>query len=213
MKNTTDFGFQQVPENEKARRVAGVFDSVARRYDLMNDLMSAGLHRYWKRFTIEKSMVRPGDRVRFKPITAAEFAAIIESEESAGARQPDAEIRPPDQSDAAVSSESVGPRLHVVRAGMFTTVSRLGTCKFFRIEKVRMSDTYEQEIPYDQPAIWMVLEGKGVITPGNGAAPVKFQRGETLLIPAHMDDASVKLEADTVWLEITFPQALAELIA
>ena len=63
MKNTTDFGFQQIPEDEKARRVAGVFDSVARRYDLMNDLMSAGLHRYWKRFTIEKSMVRAGDRV------------------------------------------------------------------------------------------------------------------------------------------------------
>ena len=62
MKNT-DFGFQQVPEDEKERRVAGVFDSVARRYDLMNDLMSAGLHRYWKRFTIEKSMVRPGERV------------------------------------------------------------------------------------------------------------------------------------------------------
>jgi demethylmenaquinone methyltransferase/2-methoxy-6-polyprenyl-1,4-benzoquinol methylase len=63
MKKTTDFGFQQVPEYEKARRVAGVFDSVARRYDMMNDLMSAGLHRYWKRFTVEKSMVRPGDRV------------------------------------------------------------------------------------------------------------------------------------------------------
>jgi demethylmenaquinone methyltransferase/2-methoxy-6-polyprenyl-1,4-benzoquinol methylase len=63
MPNTTHFGFEQVPEEDKARRVAGVFDSVARRYDLMNDLMSAGLHRYWKRFTIEQSMVRPGDRV------------------------------------------------------------------------------------------------------------------------------------------------------
>ena len=63
MKSTTDFGFQQVPEDEKERRVAGVFDSVARRYDLMNDLMSGGLHRYWKRFTLEKSMVRPGDCV------------------------------------------------------------------------------------------------------------------------------------------------------
>ena len=60
---STDFGFQQVPEDEKERRVAGVFDSVARRYDLMNDLMSGGLHRYWKRFTLEKSMVRAGDRV------------------------------------------------------------------------------------------------------------------------------------------------------
>jgi demethylmenaquinone methyltransferase/2-methoxy-6-polyprenyl-1,4-benzoquinol methylase len=63
MKKTTDFGFQEVPEDEKARRVAGVFDSVARRYDLMNDLMSLGLHRIWKRVAIEHSRVRPGDRV------------------------------------------------------------------------------------------------------------------------------------------------------
>ncbi|HEU0290957.1 MAG TPA: bifunctional demethylmenaquinone methyltransferase/2-methoxy-6-polyprenyl-1,4-benzoquinol methylase UbiE [Burkholderiales bacterium] len=60
---TTDFGYQNVPEDEKPRRVAGVFDSVASRYDLMNDLMSAGLHRLWKRFTVEASGVRPGERV------------------------------------------------------------------------------------------------------------------------------------------------------
>jgi demethylmenaquinone methyltransferase / 2-methoxy-6-polyprenyl-1,4-benzoquinol methylase len=63
MKTTTHFGYEQVPEEEKARRVAGVFDSVARRYDLMNDLMSVGLHRYWKRITARNSLVRPGDRV------------------------------------------------------------------------------------------------------------------------------------------------------
>lgn len=60
---TTDFGYQKVPEDEKARKVAGVFDSVAARYDLMNDLMSAGLHRLWKRFAVEASGVRPGDKV------------------------------------------------------------------------------------------------------------------------------------------------------
>jgi demethylmenaquinone methyltransferase/2-methoxy-6-polyprenyl-1,4-benzoquinol methylase len=59
----TDFGFEKVPEEEKAKRVGGVFTSVARRYDVMNDLMSLGLHRLWKRFTIEQSAVRPGDRV------------------------------------------------------------------------------------------------------------------------------------------------------
>ncbi len=63
MSKTTDFGFQKVAEEEKARKVAEVFDSVASRYDLMNDLMSAGLHRLWKRFAVEQSMVRPGDRV------------------------------------------------------------------------------------------------------------------------------------------------------
>jgi demethylmenaquinone methyltransferase/2-methoxy-6-polyprenyl-1,4-benzoquinol methylase len=62
MNKTTDFGFEKVPEDEKARRVAGVFDSVAARYDLMNDLMSAGLHRVWKRFTVEQSGLRPGQR-------------------------------------------------------------------------------------------------------------------------------------------------------
>lgn len=59
----TDFGYQQVAEHEKSRRVAGVFESVAARYDLMNDLMSLGLHRWWKRFMVEQSAVRPGDRV------------------------------------------------------------------------------------------------------------------------------------------------------
>jgi demethylmenaquinone methyltransferase/2-methoxy-6-polyprenyl-1,4-benzoquinol methylase len=63
MTKTTDFGFQKVAEDEKARKVADVFDSVASRYDLMNDLMSAGLHRLWKRFTVEQSMTRPGERV------------------------------------------------------------------------------------------------------------------------------------------------------
>lgn len=60
---TTDFGYQKVSEDEKSRHVAGVFDSVATRYDLMNDLMSVGLHRLWKRFTVEASGARPGERV------------------------------------------------------------------------------------------------------------------------------------------------------
>ena len=63
MKKTADFGFHQVAEEEKARKVAQVFDSVANRYDLMNDLMSAGLHRLWKRFTVAQSLLRPGERV------------------------------------------------------------------------------------------------------------------------------------------------------
>jgi demethylmenaquinone methyltransferase / 2-methoxy-6-polyprenyl-1,4-benzoquinol methylase len=59
----THFGFQTVAEEEKAKRVAGVFTSVASKYDVMNDLMSAGLHRLWKRFAIEISAVRAGERV------------------------------------------------------------------------------------------------------------------------------------------------------
>jgi demethylmenaquinone methyltransferase/2-methoxy-6-polyprenyl-1,4-benzoquinol methylase len=60
---STDFGYQTVREEDKARKVAGVFDSVARKYDLMNDLMSLGLHRVWKAFTLGVSGVRAGDRV------------------------------------------------------------------------------------------------------------------------------------------------------
>ena len=63
MNKTTHFGYRTVSEEEKARHVAGVFDSVAGRYDLMNDLMSAGLHRLWKHFTVGQSLVHPGDRV------------------------------------------------------------------------------------------------------------------------------------------------------
>ncbi|ADE15454.1 ubiquinone/menaquinone biosynthesis methyltransferase [Nitrosococcus halophilus Nc 4] len=62
-KKTTHFGFQEVPLEEKAHKVAEVFHSVASRYDLMNDLMSLGIHRLWKRFVIELSGIRPGMRV------------------------------------------------------------------------------------------------------------------------------------------------------
>jgi len=59
----THFGFKTVAENEKASKVGEVFHSVAKKYDLMNDVMSAGLHRTWKRFAVEISGVRKGDRV------------------------------------------------------------------------------------------------------------------------------------------------------
>ena len=63
MTQTTHFGYEQVTPDEKTRRVRGVFDSVARKYDLMNDLMSAGMHRGWKRFAVEVAGVRAGHRV------------------------------------------------------------------------------------------------------------------------------------------------------
>jgi len=59
----THFGFETVDEKEKAQRVAGVFSSVAQKYDVMNDLMSMGLHRLWKKFAIDIAAPRPGERV------------------------------------------------------------------------------------------------------------------------------------------------------
>ncbi|NLY13886.1 MAG: bifunctional demethylmenaquinone methyltransferase/2-methoxy-6-polyprenyl-1,4-benzoquinol methylase UbiE [Gammaproteobacteria bacterium] len=60
---TTHFGFESVPESQKAEKVAEVFHSVAARYDIMNDVLSGGMHRLWKRFTIELSGVRRGNKV------------------------------------------------------------------------------------------------------------------------------------------------------
>jgi len=58
----THFGYETVDENDKARRVRGVFDSVAKKYDVMNDLMSAGLHRAWKAYTVAVANLKAGDR-------------------------------------------------------------------------------------------------------------------------------------------------------
>lgn len=63
MTKTTHFGFQEVPETEKSAKVREVFASVAPSYDIMNDLMSGGLHRLWKKFTIDLASVKPGQKV------------------------------------------------------------------------------------------------------------------------------------------------------
>jgi len=63
MPETTHFGYKQVPEDEKAKKVGDVFSSVATRYDLMNDVMSLGMHRLWKRFAIDMAGLREGMQV------------------------------------------------------------------------------------------------------------------------------------------------------
>ena len=83
---TTHFGYETVDSKEKAGRVAGVFHSVADNYDLMNDLMSAGIHRLWKHMTIEMSGVRKGHKVLDMAggtgDLAAKFSKIVGSEGS-----------------------------------------------------------------------------------------------------------------------------------
>lgn len=82
--NTTHFGFTQVPLEEKVQHVAHVFDSVASKYDIMNDLMSGGIHRIWKRFTIELAGVKRGQKILDLAggtgDLAAKFATIVGSQ-------------------------------------------------------------------------------------------------------------------------------------
>ena len=74
----TDFGFRRVAERDKVGQVAGVFDSVAERYDVMNDLMSLGLHRAWKAFAVAIARPRPGERILDVASGSADLALALE---------------------------------------------------------------------------------------------------------------------------------------
>jgi demethylmenaquinone methyltransferase/2-methoxy-6-polyprenyl-1,4-benzoquinol methylase len=76
--NTTHFGFKDVPTSEKAKLVKGVFDSVAGKYDIMNDLMSLGIHRIWKRIALQLSHVRTGERVLDLAGGTGDMSALFE---------------------------------------------------------------------------------------------------------------------------------------
>jgi mannose-6-phosphate isomerase len=95
-------------------------------------------------------------------------------------------------------------RSHV--AGLFTTVTRLLTCDHFIIEKVRFVEGVEEAVPYDQPVVWIVLDGQAEIRVDGLKAPVGFGKGDTLLIPAEMKNPVIKTLASCVWLEVTFPK-------
>ena len=81
-----DFGYEQVPWGEKKARVRGVFDSVASRYDVMNDAMSGGLHRLWKRFAIAKTGLRPGQQALDVAAGSGDLAAGLARRVGAGGR-------------------------------------------------------------------------------------------------------------------------------
>jgi demethylmenaquinone methyltransferase/2-methoxy-6-polyprenyl-1,4-benzoquinol methylase len=84
--NLTDFGFTKVPVNEKARKVAEVFASVAPKYDVMNDLMSMGLHRVWKRFAIGLVAARPGQVILDLASGTGDLAALLAKDVGAAGR-------------------------------------------------------------------------------------------------------------------------------
>ncbi len=94
-------------------------------------------------------------------------------------------------------------RSHV--ASFFTTVTRLVDCEFFRIEKVRMTGGLDEEVPYDQPVIWMMMEGEAELSVKDHREPTVVKKGETVLLPAKMNTPRVRTKGDAVWLEVTFP--------
>jgi mannose-6-phosphate isomerase len=94
-------------------------------------------------------------------------------------------------------------RSHV--AGLFTTVSRLVTSESFKLEKVRFTEGVEEPVPYDQPVVWIVLEGTAEVRVKGLKDAVRFGPGETVLLPAAMSEPVIKTVTDCVWLEVTFP--------
>lgn len=98
-------------------------------------------------------------------------------------------------------------RSHV--AGFFTTVSRLVTSPYFKIEKVRMIEGVQEPIPYDQPVVWIMLEGAVELSVADLKQPIPLARGETVLLPAAMKNPGIKVLSDAQWLEVTFPTGSA----
>lgn len=105
--------------------------------------------------------------------------------------------------DFSGAPQPTQPRSHV--AGLFTTVSRLVTSPYFKLEKVRMTEGIEEPVPYDQPVVWIMLRGEAEIKVGDVKEPTRFHAGETILLPAAMKNPIIKTIADCVWLEVTFP--------
>ena len=90
-------------------------------------------------------------------------------------------------------------------ASYHATVTRLCACEFFTIEKVRFVQGVEQSMPYDQPVVWMMLEGQCEVRVDGIAEPTRINPGDTVLLPAKMNKPILKTLADCVWLETTFP--------
>lgn len=90
-------------------------------------------------------------------------------------------------------------------ASVHATVTRLCTCEFFTMEKVRFTAGVEQAIPFDQPVVWMMMEGECEIRVEGLAEPTRIGKGDTVLLPAKMAKPTLKTLTDCVWLETTFP--------
>jgi mannose-6-phosphate isomerase len=89
--------------------------------------------------------------------------------------------------------------------GSYTTVSRLVTSNYFKLDKVRMRGGVDKPLPYDQPVVWTMLEGEAHVRCASLPEPVAVVKGDTLLLPARMKAPAVKTMSESVWLEVSFP--------
>jgi len=124
---TTHFGYQDVAADDKADLVRDVFDSVASRYDIMNDLMSAGMHRLWKRHTIGQAAVRPGDTVLDLAGGTGDLARVF--------------------------SKKVGPDGHVVLADINAAMLKQGRSRLVDAGvagNLSIAQVDAQELPFDE---------------------------------------------------------------
>ena len=90
-------------------------------------------------------------------------------------------------------------------ASVWTAVTSLVQCESFGIERVRMIEGVEQPIPYKELVVWIVLEGRGAIRVKGMADEIRFTAGDTVLLPAAIDDAHVRTDEECMWLEVTVP--------
>ena len=90
-------------------------------------------------------------------------------------------------------------------AGYFTTVSRLVTSPYFTLEKVRMIEGVQEPVPYDEPVVWIMLDGQAEVKVDDVKEPTRITRGDTVLVPASMKNPVLRTTSDCIWLEVTFP--------
>lgn len=105
--------------------------------------------------------------------------------------------------DFTGKSNAPQERSHV--ASVHTTVTRLCSCEFFTMEKVRFVGGVQQQIPYDQPVVWMMLEGEAELSVADVAEVTTLGKGDTVLLPAKMNKPTLRTKTDCVWIEVTFP--------
>lgn len=113
-----------------------------------------------------------------------------------------------DEAMACIDFDAPSPppmqeRTHV--GTVSTAVTRLVSCPSFMIEKVRMSEGTRREVPYEEPVVWIVLEGRGRIEWSHGAQSCAFRKGNVVLLPSALQQAFVNIDEPTQWLEVTVP--------